>query len=105
MYVEINKDILQDALDKKGFDKNTSRDTLLLMALSAMFGKHYVVVPSLSNSQKLRTQLEELIGKDYVAALAYNTDSRNRQNTAMLKGKVYVRAVLTIVVRHRSKMA
>ena len=96
MYVEINKDILQDALDKKGFDKNTSRDTLLLMALSAMFGKHYVVVPSLSNSQKLRTQLEELIGKDYVAALAYNTDSRNRQNTAMLKGKVYVRAVLTI---------
>ena len=96
MYVEINKDILQDALDKKGFDKNTSRDTLLLMALSAMYGKHYVVVPSLSNSPKLRTQLEELIGKDYVAALAYNTDSRNRQNTAMLKGKVYVRAVLTI---------
>lgn len=96
MYVEINKDILQDALDKKGFDKNTSRDTLLLMALCAMFAKHYVVVPSLSNNQKLRTQLEELIGKDYVAALAYNTDSRNRQNTAMLKGKVYVRAVLTI---------
>lgn len=96
MYIEVGEDILQNAIDKKGFDRNMSRDVLIFMALCAMNGKHYVVVPSLSKKQNLRDEIEQLIGRDYVTMLNYSMDVRNRQRTSMLKEKVCIRALLTI---------
>ena len=47
MYIEIQKDVVQDAIEKRELDVNESMDFLIQMALCARQGKHIVSVPCL----------------------------------------------------------
>lgn len=93
MYIEIAKDILDDALEKSGYGINTSRDFLIAMALCVIQGKHYVVVPALRNNDNLKKKLVELLGKTYVAMLDYN--NRKYSDSIVLRQKNIIRAVIT----------
>ena len=94
MYIEIEKDILDDALNKNGLTINASRDILIAMALCARQGKHYIAVPALRGNSSLKQQLGKLLGNSYVELLDYT--NRKYRETVILKNKVCVRVVLTI---------
>lgn len=94
MFIEIEKDILEDALKKEGYDRNFSRDLLIAMALCVAMGKHYVFVPALRQDSDLRDNLVKLLGKSYVAMLDH-TNRRYTEST-IIKHKVCVKAVITI---------
>ena len=67
MYIEIQKDVVQDAIEKRELDVNESMDFLIQMALCARQGKHIVSVPCLV-SQTFQNDLSEVIGKGYVSS-------------------------------------
>lgn len=94
MYIEIEKDILDDALNKNGLAVNASRDLLIAMALCAQHGKHYVAVPALRGNSDLKQKLGKLLGKSYVELLDYT--NRKYRETVLLKKKVCVRVVLSV---------
>ena len=68
MYIEINEDIVRDAIDKSALSVNDSRDLLLLMALAARGGKHIVVVPCLREKAMVKA-LMEVVSKHYIEGL------------------------------------
>lgn len=75
MYIEIQKDVVQDAIEKRELDVNESMDFLIQMALCARQGKHIVSVPCLV-SQTFQNDLSEVIGKGYVSSLNYFNQKR-----------------------------
>lgn len=75
MYIEIQKDVVQDAIEKRELDVNESMDFLIQMALCARQGKHVVSVPCLLN-QTFYNDLSEVIGKGYVSSLNYFNQKR-----------------------------
>lgn len=68
MYIEINDDIVRDAIDKSALSVNDSRDVLLLMALAARSGKHIVVVPCLKDKALVQS-LMKVIPRPYIEGL------------------------------------
>ncbi len=51
MFIEINEDIIKDAIEKKDLPANTTKDLLIQMALCAKQGKHIVSVPCILKSK------------------------------------------------------
>ena len=94
MFIEIEKDILEDALGKADHEMNRSRDLLVSMALSALMGKHYVVVPELRTNQVIKQGLAKLLGKHYVSLLSYAI-RKNPTEVLRLKSLVCIRSVIT----------
>lgn len=93
MYIEIAKDILDDALEKSGYAINRSRDFLIAMALCVSHGKHYVVVPVFRNNAKLKQDLEKVLGKAYVAMLDFN--NRKYRDSMILRQNTCIRLLVT----------
>ena len=93
MFIEIEKDIVEDAIAKGGQDVNESRDLLIHMALCAQQGKHYVYVPCLRKCANLMEKLSQIIGSCYVRSLDYT--NRDRESAQKLKKCLCVRALMT----------
>ena len=61
MYIEICKDVIEDAIVKSGQKVNDSLDLLLLFAIFSLQGKHIIVVPSLRNDNALCKELGKVM--------------------------------------------
>ena len=77
MFIEINEDIIRDAIEKKDLPANTAKDLLIQMALCAKQGKHIVSVPCFLNNKAYCKSISELIGKSYFSALDYFNHKRS----------------------------
>lgn len=77
MFIEINEDIIKDAIEKKDLPANTAKDLLIQMALCAKQGKHIVSVPCFLNNKAYCKSISDLIGKSYFAALDYFNHKRS----------------------------
>lgn len=76
MFIEIEEDVIKDAIGKKDFDVNESMDLLIQMAMCARRGKHIVSVPCLLTNKAYRKDVVKLIGKGYFSALDYFNQKR-----------------------------
>lgn len=61
MYIEIGKDVVEDAIAKKNSAVNESLNLLLLFALFAQKGKHIVIVPCLANDKEMVESLSAIM--------------------------------------------
>ena len=69
MYIEICKDIIDDAIAKSGSEVNISLDLLRLMAFFSSKGNHIVSVPCLLNNNALNKELGAVMGSSSVRKL------------------------------------
>ena len=76
MFIEINDDIIKDAIEKKDLPTNITKDLLIQMALCAKQGKHIVSVPCFLNNKAYCKSISELVGKSYFSALNYYNRKR-----------------------------
>jgi hypothetical protein len=72
MYIEICKDVIEDAIAKSGQMANDSLDLLQLFAIFSLQGKHIVVVPSLKNDKGLKERLSKVMMPSNVEKLRRN---------------------------------
>lgn len=69
MYIEICKDIIEDAITKSGQEVNNSRDLLHVFAIFSSIGNHIIFVPCLLNDKALTQKLVNVIGSSFVKKL------------------------------------
>ncbi|MBQ6727134.1 MAG: hypothetical protein IJQ89_11245 [Bacteroidales bacterium] len=69
MYIEICKDVIEDAIAKSGQKINDSLDLLQLLALFSSKGNHIVSVPCLLNDLALTQDLVNVAGSSFVRKL------------------------------------
>lgn len=93
MFIEINEDIIKDAIEKKDLPANTTKDLLIQMALCAKQGKHIVSVPCFLKSKAYCKSISELIGKSYFSALDYY--NRKRSEYGQILSHLSVRGFIT----------
>lgn len=93
MYIEINEDIIKDAIEKGNGGENLSLDLLYLFAFSAMKGNHIIYVPCLYNNQNLRSDLSTVLPKRILAMLV--TSDRIHYQLGIIKKKVSTYALVT----------
>lgn len=93
MYIEINDDIVTDAIDKKGMSANDSLDLLINFSYCAQKGKHIVSVPCLYNNEELIRQLCSVMPKRNVEMLL--TSKKIRYQIKAIKENVCVYAIVT----------
>lgn len=62
MYIEICKDVVEDAINKSGYEVNLSLDLLQLLAVFSSRGNHIVSVPCLMNDKALTQNLSAVMG-------------------------------------------
>lgn len=93
MYIEIAKDVIDAALAKQESVVNDPLDLLVLLAVAAQKGHHFVTVPCLHNNRPLVNQLSAIMPSQYVAKLLAADGMHYRW--AAVKEKVLVYAVIT----------
>ena len=69
MYIEISKDVVDDAIEKANLKVNDSLDLLHLMAIFSSKGNHVVSVPCLRHNKALVDKLGQIIGQSNVFKL------------------------------------
>lgn len=74
MYIEICKDVVEDAIAKSGLKANVSLDLLQLLAFFSSKGNHIVSVPCLLNNNKLSKELCAVMGSSSVKRLRRSDD-------------------------------
>lgn len=94
MLIEIKKNIITEALKKKGQKQNAPLDLLFQMAICAKKGYHVILVPSLVDDRKLQEKLSELITEANVNVLCYAED-RHKQDIGWLINNASVRMVVS----------
>lgn len=94
MLIEIKKNIITEAIKRKGQKQNEPLDLLFQMAICAKKGFHVVWVPALESDRQLRTELSSLITEANVNALCY-ADAMHRQDVGWLNSHLPVKAVLS----------
>ena len=62
MYIEICKDIVEDAITRSGLEVNNSLDLLQLFAIFSSKGNHIISVPCLWNNASLTKELSRVMG-------------------------------------------
>ena len=89
MYIEICKDVIEDAIAKSGQKVNDSLDLLQLFAIFSLHGKHIVVVPSLKNDKGLKERLSKVMMPSNVEKLR-----RNERISRLMKFEPYLESRL-----------
>lgn len=69
MYIEVYRDVVEDAIDKSGYEVNLSLDLLQLLAVFSSRGNHIVSVPCLVNNKALTQKLSTVMGSISVRKL------------------------------------
>lgn len=93
MYIEIEEDIIKDAISKSNNVVNTSLDLLYLFALSAYKGRHYITVPCLVNNKDLCSKLQQIMSKRILNML--RSAEREYVQWKTIRENVIVHAVVT----------
>lgn len=93
MYIEIEEDIIKDAISKSNNAVNTSLDLLYLFALSAYKGRHYITVPCLVNNKDLCDNLQKIMSKRVLNML--RSVEREYVQWGMIKKNVVAYAEVT----------
>lgn len=94
MLIEIKRDIIEEAINRKGQKQNEPLDLLFQMAICAKKGNHVVWVPDLVSDSKLRSSLSALITQANVSALSY-AEERHRLDLGRLNRDAIIKAVIT----------
>lgn len=92
--IEIKKNVIEEALKKKGQKNNDPLDLLFQMAICAKKGYHVVLVPALIEDPKMRKDLAALMTEGNVNALCY-AEERHRMDVGRLKREVNVSTVIS----------
>lgn len=93
MYIEIEEDIIEDAIANAKKSVNTSLDLLYLFALSAYKGRHYITVPCLVNNKEMCDKLEQLMSRRVLNML--RSTEREYVQWGIIRKNIVVHAIIT----------